>query len=129
MRTLASDTDPQDSARLGEELWQTVFANPHIGMALIGPDRRFRKANERFRELVGYTEEELRRLTVLEITHPEAHTLQVGIPNERGADRVRDPERSPRLRPRIASFCVRRPNRTRADMPPGQKPRILLSSL
>jgi PAS domain S-box-containing protein len=60
---------------------------------------------------------------------PRAHTLQDGIPNERGADRVRDPERSPRLRPRTASFCVRRPNHTQADMPTLQKPRILLSSL
>ena len=56
---------------MAEELWQTVFDNPHIGVALFGPDRCFLATNERFRELVGYTEEELRGLTVIEITHPK----------------------------------------------------------
>ncbi|HEV8608976.1 MAG TPA: PAS domain S-box protein [Thermoanaerobaculia bacterium] len=70
MSILAPDADSEDSARLAEELWQTVFDDPHIGVAIFGPDRRFLETNERFRELVGYTQAELRRLTVIEITHP-----------------------------------------------------------
>jgi PAS domain S-box-containing protein len=71
MRTLAPDTVPEGSGHLAEERWQAVFDNPHIGVALVGTDRQFLATNERFRELVGYTEDELRRLTVLDITHPE----------------------------------------------------------
>lgn len=67
----APDADSEDSARMAEELWQRVF-DPHIGVAIVGPDRRFLETNERFRELVGYTEEELRRLTVLEISRTSA---------------------------------------------------------
>jgi PAS domain S-box-containing protein len=65
---------PVDRERPGllvEERWQAVFDNPHIGVAITGPDGRFRETNERFQSLVGYSGEELRRLTVLEITHPD----------------------------------------------------------
>jgi PAS domain S-box-containing protein len=65
------DADPGDPPRPAADLWRTVFENPHIGVTLVGTDRRFLATNERFRELVGYTEEELGRLTVLDITHPE----------------------------------------------------------
>jgi len=66
-----------DSARAAEELWQAVFDNPHIGVAIVGSDRRFLGTNERFRELVGYTEEEISRLTVIDITHPEDRPAHV----------------------------------------------------
>jgi PAS domain S-box-containing protein len=69
--------DAENSAREVEELWHSVFDNPHIGVAIVGPDRQFLETNERFRELVGYTEEELRGLTVLEITHPEDRPARV----------------------------------------------------
>jgi PAS domain S-box-containing protein len=77
MSIRAPESVSGDSARAAEELWQTVFDNPHIGVAIVGPDRRFLETNERFRELVGYTEEEISALTVLDITHPEDRPAHV----------------------------------------------------
>lgn len=67
----APQAGPDDARCAAEERWRAAFENPHIGVAIVGPDPRFLETNERFRELVGYTEEELRRLTVIEITHPK----------------------------------------------------------
>jgi PAS domain S-box-containing protein len=55
----------------GEERWRAIFQNSRIGVALVGPDRHFLLTNARFQELVGYTEAELRQMTVLELTHPD----------------------------------------------------------
>ncbi len=70
MRTLAADR-ASDSAPLSDRLWQTLFQNPHVGLAIVGPDRHFVETNERFQQLVGYTARELRAMTVLEIIHPD----------------------------------------------------------
>jgi PAS domain S-box-containing protein len=79
-----------DSARAAEELWQTFFLNPHIGVAIVGPDRRFLETNERFRELVGYTEEEITALTVLDISHPEDRPAHVKTADLLRTGRARD---------------------------------------
>jgi PAS domain S-box-containing protein len=57
--------------RASEELWQLVFQNSAIGVVLADERGNFVEANRAFQELVGYTNEELKRLNFAEITHEE----------------------------------------------------------
>jgi PAS domain S-box-containing protein len=58
--------------RASEERWRAMFETAPVGIATIDFERRrYLTANESFRRLTGYTEEELRNLTTLEITHED----------------------------------------------------------
>lgn len=50
--------------------WETFKSDP-APYALISPEGQFLKVNPAFSDLMGYTEEALCQLTVLEVTHPE----------------------------------------------------------
>ena len=54
-----------------EGIGHRVFENSAIGIAITNLDGRFLSANAAYQELVGYSEEELRALTFLELTHEE----------------------------------------------------------
>jgi PAS domain S-box-containing protein len=55
--------------RSSEERWRLVFENSAIGIVLAGPSGRFVEANRAFQQLLGYTNEELKTLTYVDITH------------------------------------------------------------
>ena len=66
----------QQTLRRSEERWRSVFANWAIGVALTDLDGRFLAANPVYQKMVGYSEEELRALSFLDVTHEdyrEAH--------------------------------------------------------
>jgi len=54
-----------------EERWRSVFENSAIGVALTDLDGRFLATNPVYQEMVGYSEEELRELSFLDITHAD----------------------------------------------------------
>jgi PAS domain S-box-containing protein len=54
-----------------EERWRSVFENSAIGVALTDLSGRFLAANPVCEEMLGYTEEELQKLSFLDITHEE----------------------------------------------------------
>lgn len=54
-----------------DEWYRIVFEEGPIGVVLVDRQRRFVKANPAFCRMLGYTPEELRGLTFLEITHPD----------------------------------------------------------
>jgi formate hydrogenlyase transcriptional activator len=54
-----------------EERWRAVFENSAIGVALTGLNGRFIAVNRVYEKMVGYTEEELRKITFLDITHED----------------------------------------------------------
>jgi len=54
-----------------EERWRSVFENSAIGVALADLNGRFFAANPVFEEMLGYTEDELQKLSFLDITHEE----------------------------------------------------------
>ena len=54
-----------------EEIFLSAFNFAAIGMALVAPDGGWLKVNASLCNLVGYTEDELRKLTFLDITHPD----------------------------------------------------------
>jgi PAS domain S-box-containing protein len=64
------DTQIAEAAlRSSEERWRSVFENSAIGFVLADLSGRFVEANRAFQELVGYTNEELKALTYVDITH------------------------------------------------------------
>jgi two-component system, cell cycle sensor histidine kinase and response regulator CckA len=54
-----------------EERFQAIFAQAAVGIAQIGLDGAWLLVNSRFCQMLGYSEAELRRRTLQDITHPD----------------------------------------------------------
>jgi PAS domain S-box-containing protein len=54
--------------RASEARWQSVFAISSIGISIFDRDLHYTETNPAFRAMLGYTEEELRQLTPLDVT-------------------------------------------------------------
>jgi two-component system cell cycle sensor histidine kinase/response regulator CckA len=54
-----------------EERFQAIFAQAAVGIAQIGLDGAWLLVNSRFCRMLGYSETELRRKTLQDITHPD----------------------------------------------------------
>ena len=61
----------EDALKESEKRAIAIVANSPLGIATSGPDNRFLTANETFCKIIGYTENELRKLTFKDITHSE----------------------------------------------------------
>ena len=61
----------EEALRKNEERWRAVFENSAIGVALTDLNGRFLAVNHAYEKMLGYTEEELRKLTFFEITHED----------------------------------------------------------
>ena len=59
-----------------EERFRLAFEEGPVGMMMVSQDWRFINVNRAFAEMVGYTKEELRFMSVLEITHPDDLSVQ-----------------------------------------------------
>jgi PAS domain S-box-containing protein len=57
--------------RESEERFRRVFDEGPLGLALVGKDFRYSKANRALCEMVGYDEAELVRMSFVDITHPD----------------------------------------------------------
>jgi two-component system cell cycle sensor histidine kinase/response regulator CckA len=54
-----------------EERFQAIFAQAAVGIAQIGLDGKWLLVNSRFCQMLGYSEAELRKKTLQDITHPD----------------------------------------------------------
>lgn len=61
----------EEALRKSEERWRAVFENSAIGVALTDLSGRFLATNSAYQKMLGYTGEELGRLTFLELTHQD----------------------------------------------------------
>ena len=61
----------EDALHRSEERWRAVFENSAIGVALTDLRGRFLATNSAFQRMLGYSEEEIGRLTFLELTHED----------------------------------------------------------
>ena len=61
----------EEALRKSEERWRSVFENSAIGVALTDLNGRFLATNHVYQTIVGYTEEELRALYFLDVTHED----------------------------------------------------------
>src|SRR6202171_2079405 len=68
MRSMANRTAALEAS---EQSFRQIFEEAPIGMAVVGLDERFTQANTTLCHMVGYSEEELKSRTSLDITYPE----------------------------------------------------------
>jgi two-component system cell cycle sensor histidine kinase/response regulator CckA len=61
----------EEALRQSEELFRGAFENTKVAMALADMGNRFLRVNEAFSQMFGFTEEEMLRLSVADITHPD----------------------------------------------------------
>jgi len=61
----------EEALRASEERWRAVFENSAIGVALTDLNGRFLATNSAYQKMLGYTEEEIRKLTFLDLTHED----------------------------------------------------------
>ncbi|MGH8653737.1 MAG: PAS domain S-box protein [Gammaproteobacteria bacterium] len=61
----------EDLLRNSEERWRRVFENSTIGVALTDLDGNFLTTNAAYQEMLGYTEDELRARSWLDVTHED----------------------------------------------------------
>ncbi|HVR23825.1 MAG TPA: sigma 54-interacting transcriptional regulator [Candidatus Polarisedimenticolia bacterium] len=61
----------EDALRKSEERWRSVFENSAIGVALTDLNGRYLATNHVYQTIVGYTEEELRAISFLDLTHED----------------------------------------------------------
>jgi PAS domain S-box-containing protein len=60
-----------DACEPGAELFHAIFEEAGIGMALVDLEGRPMATNGRLRQMLGYSEDELRSMAFAEFTHPE----------------------------------------------------------
>ena len=62
----------EEALRASEERWRAMFETAPVGIAMLDFERRnYLVANESFQQMTGYTEDELRQLTTLDLTHED----------------------------------------------------------
>ena len=64
-------TEAIEALKETEDRFKGAFESAAIGMALVGLDDRFLKANQALCDSLGYTEEEMLTKTITSLTHPE----------------------------------------------------------
>ena len=61
----------EEALRKSEARFRGYFNLPLVGIAVTAPDKRWIEVNDRLREMLGYSREELAVLTWADLTHPE----------------------------------------------------------
>ena len=64
-------TRSEAALRASEERWWSIFETSTLGITIFDQDLRYMATNPAFRAMLGYTDEELRQLTPLDITLEE----------------------------------------------------------
>jgi PAS domain S-box-containing protein len=68
---ITAQKNAEQALRDSEERYRRTFELAGSGLAHVSLDGRFLRVNRRLCEMLGYTEEELARLTVREVSHPD----------------------------------------------------------
>jgi diguanylate cyclase (GGDEF)-like protein/PAS domain S-box-containing protein len=64
----------EEAMRESEERFRASFKNAAVGMGLVDRSGRFVETNRALSEITGYSEDDLKRLTFTDITHPDDRT-------------------------------------------------------
>jgi PAS domain S-box-containing protein len=61
----------EEDLRESEERFRATFNQAAVGIGHVAPDGRWLRINQKYCDVVGYTEEEFNSLTIKDITHPD----------------------------------------------------------
>ena len=70
-RDISGQKRLEAALRESEENFRKIFENSALGMTLALPDSRFLLVNPAWESMLGYTEEEFRKMSFKDITHPD----------------------------------------------------------
>jgi PAS domain S-box-containing protein len=73
----------EESLRASQARWRSIFEHSVVGIGATDRQRRYLSANPALQNMLGYSEEELRNLTLAEVTHPDDRDA-----TDRGLDAV-----------------------------------------
>jgi PAS domain S-box-containing protein len=73
----------EESLRASEARWRSIFEHSVVGIGTTDRNKRYLSANPALQDMLGYSEEELRGLTLAEVTHPDDREA-----TDRGLDAV-----------------------------------------
>lgn len=63
-------------------MYRMAFDHTPIGLAFLTPDRGLIRVNPALCAILGYTEDELKRIGIDALTHPDDRTLHIGVQQE-----------------------------------------------
>src|SRR5262245_32135642 len=72
----------EEAVRASENRWRTMFDNAAIGIALVDAMGQPVHSNPALQRMLGYTAEELRRMSFVEFTHPDDIAKDLTLPRE-----------------------------------------------
>lgn len=61
----------EETLRKSEERMRLFYDLPLIGMAIVSPNQKWLQFNDKLCEILGYSREEMKGLTFLDLTHPD----------------------------------------------------------
>jgi PAS domain S-box-containing protein len=67
---ITNEREMAEALRESEERYRTTFENAAVGIAHVGLDGRWLRANRKLCEMLGYSEQELLQLRIQDITYP-----------------------------------------------------------
>jgi PAS domain S-box-containing protein len=70
-RDITSRRQTENTLRESEERYRATFEQAAVGIAHVAPDGRFLHLNQRFCDIVGYSQDEMLASTFQDITHPD----------------------------------------------------------
>jgi PAS domain S-box-containing protein len=73
IRDVSARKRVEENLRRSEQRWRAVFENSAIGVALTDMTGRFLTTNSAYQQMLGYSDEELTKLTFLELTLDDDH--------------------------------------------------------
>jgi len=62
----------EDALRESEETLRATFSQAGVGIIITSPDRRYLQVNDKYCDMLGYTREELFRMSIADVLPPEA---------------------------------------------------------
>jgi PAS domain S-box-containing protein len=71
VRDITEDKAAEDRIRQSEQRFHTLFDNAPLGIVIVGPDRVILDCNVAFQKMLGYSLDELKSMSIPEISHPE----------------------------------------------------------
>ena len=113
-RDLTERRRGEEALKASEVRWRTMFEKSPVGIVLRDADHRYMAANPAFQQMVGYSEQELARLTPLDITHEDDRTATERTLAEFRAGVRQSAEKEKRFRHKdgsvvwamLSTFCI-----------------------
>lgn len=68
---ITGSKEAEEALRMSEERFRTVFSQANVGITLSSLDMRFLQVNDKYCEMVGYSRDELMRMSIGDVALPE----------------------------------------------------------